>query len=370
MLEMTEANPFHPDKLLLHRAKVAALANSTMIASQTIEVDLTDGACNQGCVYCCFSSGEGKKMVRIDRAALLQALREAYALGTRAVELVGGGEPTAHPEIAGIISDIFEIGAGDMEVGLITNGLLAERILSVASRMRFVRISLDTALSATYQVLHKVPARQFDKVLTNIGRLRMEMPQITNARQLGIGYLVVPPYNHQAEEVMAGAELAHELDVDYITYRPVELTDEQPQSHWREAQQAISAARKHLQEIGSSTVAFGGVGNRWDTLRPGGHPTGICDAKPLVAVIQANGDIAHCILYRNQRAMRIGNIHEGSFTEQWFSEEHRSAWQSRQVDGCPNPCKLYRYNEVVREARTNGIGDAPPYEGVAHHLFV
>src|SRR2546430_12195597 len=95
------ANPFHPKKLLLHQDKVAALARREMIAPQTIEVDLTDGACNQGCVYCCFSSGEGKNMVRIDRPALLRTLREAYALGTRAVELVGGGEPTAHPEISG-----------------------------------------------------------------------------------------------------------------------------------------------------------------------------------------------------------------------------------------------------------------------------
>jgi radical SAM protein with 4Fe4S-binding SPASM domain len=369
-MEITEANPFHPDKLLLHQAKVAALADGTMIAPQTIEVDLTDGACNQGCVYCCFSSGEGKKMVRIDRIALLQTLREAYALGTRAVELVGGGEPTAHPEIAGIVNDILEIGAGDMEVGLITNGLLAERILPVAEYMRFVRISLDTALSATYQVLHKVPARQFDKVLTNIRRLREAMPKIHNARQLGIGYLVVPPYNHQAEEVMAGTKLAHELGVDYITYRPVELTNEQPQEYWQEAQRAIGTARRHLREISSHTVVFGGVGNRWDTLRPGGHPTGICDAKPLVAVIQANGDVAHCILYRNKREMRIGNIHQGSFADQWFSNEHQQAWQSRQVDGCPNPCKLYRYNEVVRSARNEGVGSAPPYGDVAHHLFV
>lgn len=75
------ANPFHPDKLLIHREKVAALARGEMIAPQTIEVDLTDGACNQSCVYCCFSSGEGKKMIKIDSQTLHKALCEAYALG-------------------------------------------------------------------------------------------------------------------------------------------------------------------------------------------------------------------------------------------------------------------------------------------------
>ncbi len=309
-------------------------------------------------------------MVKINRPALLQALREAYTLGTRAVELVGGGEPTAHPEIAGIVEDILGIGAGDMEVGLITNGLLSERVLSVAEYMRFIRVSLDTANPETYRMLHKAPPWHFNKVLTNLGRLRAAMPQIPNARQLGIGYLVVPPFNHQLDQIMEGAKLAHELNVDYVTYRPVELAEEVPQENWREAQSAIADAKKYLQQIESHTVAFGGVGNRWKTLEPGGHPTGICDAKPIVAVIQANGDIAHCILYRNNRDMTVGNILSGSFEEQWFSDTHREAWQTRQVDGCPNPCKLYGYNEVVREAVKNGIDEAPPTEEVAHHLFV
>lgn len=366
---MTEvANPFHPHKLLLHPEKVATLANGEIPAPQTIEVDLTDGACNQGCVFCCFSSGEGEKMVKIDPAALHQALSQAYTLGTRAIELVGGGEPTAHPKIAEIIRDTLAIGDGDMEVGLITNGLLADRVLPVAERMRFLRISLDTANADTYQTLHRVPPRQFDKVLKNIERLRATLPKVANSRQLGIGYLVVPPHNHTATEILTAARLAHELNVDYIVYRPV--SSEHPQAHWWEAQQAIAAAKKYLSRINSHTAAFGGVGTRWDVLKPGGHPTGICDAKPLVAIIQANGDIAHCNLYRNARDMRLGNIHEGSFTDQWFSEHHRVAWQTRQIDGCPNPCKFYQYNDVVRAFAAGTAQAVPSRDEVAHHLFL
>jgi len=368
---MTEvANPFHGSKLLLHTERVAALARRELIAPQTIEVDLTDGACNQGCVYCCFSSGEGKTMVRIDRTVLRGSLSEAYSLGTRAVELVGGGEPTAHPEIAAIIEDIFGIGDGDMEVGLITNGLLAERVIDVASRMRFVRISLDSADADVYRRIHKTPPWHFKRVLNNIGRLRDAIPRVANSRQLGIGYLVVPPYNYRLEQIIEGARLAHELGVDYITYRPVELNEEVPQEFWLEARTAIDQAKKYLREIGSHTIAFGGVGNRWETLEPGGHPTGICDAKPVVAVIQADGTVAHCILYRNNREMAIGNIHSSSFRELWFSDEHRDAWQSFQVDGCPNPCKLYGYNELVQQARAGNVGEVPDPLEVAHHLFV
>jgi len=364
------ANPFHGDKLLLHIERVRELAAGRLVAPQTIEVDLTDGACNQGCVYCCFSSGEGKVMDWIDPGRLLSALTEAYEMGTRAVELVGGGEPTAHPRVAEIVQGIRSIGAGDMEAGIITNGVLAERLLPVAKEMAFIRVSLDTADPETYRVLHKAPPRHFEKVMKNLRALREAIPVEEDARRLGIGYLVVPPYNHRTAQVMDGAALARELDLDYIAYRPCELDTPPPQEHWEEAQRAIEQARWWLGASGHRTAVFGGTGNRWETLKPGAHPTGPCDAKPVVAVIQANGDVAHCILYRNQRDLRIGNIYETSFRELWFSEEHERTWKAREVSGCPNPCKLYGYNEIVRRERLGLNPPAPDRAEVAHHNYV
>lgn len=63
------ASPFHPDKLALHGDRVAALAVGEMIAPQTIEVDLTDGFCNQGCTHCCFGSNQLQPMQQIDPEA-------------------------------------------------------------------------------------------------------------------------------------------------------------------------------------------------------------------------------------------------------------------------------------------------------------
>lgn len=364
------ASPFHEDKLALHQDKVASLARGQMVAPQTIEVDVTDGFCNQACMFCCFGSGPHQKLEMIDPVALTGALTEAYQLGTRAVELVGGGEPTTHPKIADIISGITEIGDGDMEVGIITNGVLANRLLPVADRLAYVRVSLDSADQNTYAQLHGVTPGHFNKVLKNIGALRERITDVPAARKLGLAYLVVPPYNHKTEQVLAGAELADELGVDYITYRPVEIDETRPQAEWQEAQLAIGAARNLLEERGSNTAVYGGSGNRWDTLKPDSHPTGFCSAKPVVAVIQANGDIAFCILHRNSRDMRVGNIYEGSFAEQWFSETHIKAWKSFEIDGCPNPCKFYRYKEVVDAAIGGLVVSPPPREDIVHHNFV
>lgn len=364
------ASPFHPDKLALHHDRVAALADGQMVAPQTIEVDVTDGFCNQACTFCCFGSGPHQKLEMIDTGALRGALSEAYALGTRAVELVGGGEPTTHPKIAQIINDITEIGDGDMEVGIITNGVLSNRLLPVADRLTYIRVSLDSADPTAYARLHGVTPGHFNKVLKNIEALKKVMTNSPEDRRLGIAYLVVPPHNHRQDQVIAGAELAHELGVDYIVYRPAEIDENRPQTEWQEAQVAIRGARRLLRERDSNTAVYGGTGNRWDTLKPGGHPTGFCSAKPIVAVIQANGDIAFCILHRNNHAMKVGNIYEGGFAEQWFSDKHIQAWKGFPIDGCPNPCKFFRYKEVV-DAAMHGAGiEPPPSNQIVHHNFV
>lgn len=369
-LSTEKANPFHPNKLALHDQKIAALAVGIMIVPQTIEVDLTDGFCNQGCLHCCFGSNQRRAIQRIDKDVLLAALTESYQLGTRAVELVGGGEPTTHPDIQSIIDEIIHIGDGDMQVGVITNGVLAERLLPVADKLTFVRISLDTADSATYASMHGAPHMHFAKVLRNIQKLREAISAPSEDRRLGVGYLVVPPYNHHTHQILEGGRLADRLGADYIAFRPAELEASPSITQWKEAQIAIGALRQELASRNSCTAVFGGSGNRWETLQPNAHPTGTCHAKPLVAVIQANGDIAFCILYRNRREMKIGNIYEGSFVQQWFSQQHIDAWRGSAVDTCPNPCKFYRYNEITQSAAAGTKVDPPAPNEVAHHDFV
>lgn len=364
------ASPFHPDKLALHGDRIAVLAAGEMVAPQTIEADLTDGFCNQGCTHCCFGSNQSQPMEQIDPEVLMGALTEAYGLGTRAVELVGGGEPTTHPKVREIIEGITEIGDGDMEVGIITNGVLAERLLPVIDGLTYVRISLDAADPTTYATMHGAPVAHFNKVLRNIDRLRAAIPNPPEDRKLGLGYLVVPPHNHQTDQVVAGGRLADELGADYMAFRPAEIDEGRPREEWKEAQLAISAVRQELAARGSRTAVFGGSGNRWETLEPGAHPTGICDAKPMVAVIQANGDIAFCILYRNRRGMKVGNIHDGSFVDQWFGRAHVDAWRNFRINGCPNPCKLYRYNDIVRATQAGEAVPSPPLSEVAHNNFV
>lgn len=346
---LTYQNPFHKDKVWLHQAAVEKLAQDELVAPATVEIDLTDGACNQSCLHCCFHSGEGQKLVQIDPNRILQILTELKTMGTRGIEFVGGGEPTAHKHVHYIIEETLKLG---FDVGLITNGLLAHRVADLAKELAFIRISLDSANQHTYDTMHGVTAgkQDFDKVLNNIRLLRKQIPLNNRGQmQLGIGYLVVPPFNHTQAEVLAAAQLANDLQVDYLVYRPAQLGQDADYSQWQSAQEAIGEARILLSN--SHTQILGSAQTRWESLLPENHPKGRCDGRPLVGIIRANGEIAFCNLRRNQSNLRIGNIHEGSFSDQWFSQKNQDAFNNFNINDCPVPCKINAYTAVVRSRR-------------------
>lgn len=359
----TYQNPFHPDKVWLHPESVEKLANDELVAPVTVEIDLTDGACNQSCRHCCFHSGEGQKLVQIDSVRILQVIRELKAMGTQGIEFVGGGEPTAHRQVHQIIEETIQLG---FDVGLITNGLLVHRIVDLAKELSFIRISLDSANQETYNIMHGVATGKsdFEKVLNNIRLLRAQIPfNNKGVMQLGLGYLVVPPFNHSETEILAAAELANNLKVDYLVYRPAQLGQETDYSLWLSAQDAIEEAR--LRQSNNHTQILGSAQTRWESLQPGNHPKGRCDGRPLVGIIRANGEIAFCNLRRNQSYLSIGNIHAGNFADQWFGPENQEAFRNFSIDGCPVPCKINTYTSAVRDRR-QGVQRSPNAAEIGH----
>lgn len=74
-----------------------------------------------------------------------------------------------------------------------------------------------------------------------------------------------------------------------------------------------------------------------------------CYTNTLVAVIKANGDIPFCVLKRNEEDKIIGNIYDGGFIKNWFSEKHMNLIDNINVFECRKPCKHDAYN-IVCEA--------------------
>jgi cyclic pyranopterin phosphate synthase len=276
-----------------------------------------------------------KEPVFLDTLVLKNVLQELKENGVRAVEFVGGGEPTTHKDVAELIKYAADLG---LDVGLVTNGMLLHRIFDVADCLTFVRVSLDAATASTYEKTHG--SKSFDKVLDNLNQLTRHM----NPEKIGCGYLIVPD---NVEEIIQAAALVKEIGCRFIQYRPATLPYPVEESIWKQAQENVQIA---ISTYGGENFQVFNAGIKWNhTVQERRYSK--CHTSPLVAVLKATGDLALCILNRNNKDRYIGNIYDGGFFKHWGSERHYQLVNSIDVHCCPKPCKHDSYNIVAEGIR-------------------
>jgi MoaA/NifB/PqqE/SkfB family radical SAM enzyme len=367
-------NAYHEKKLLhpYHMERVTSILNGNIPVPSNIEIDLTDEGCNQACLHCCFGSSSSKKVRRINQNELMKFLEDAFSCGSRAFELVGGGEPTNHPEIADIIERIASFGeSGDRAcIGLVTNGVLLDRVFPSIENLQWIRISLDAADERIYNQIHGIPSGlgHFSRVVKNI---KMSV-QLAKHDVIRVGYLVIPPYNHQKENIFRAAELAHELKVKHIAFRPVFLDRDIDVDLWQEASDAINECKM----IYGEEFVIGGSDGSWNyVLGNKAQPKGVCRTRPLVLVVKADGSIPSCFLFREKKDQRpfLGHISEG-FKEVWFSEKHYQSIKSVNRETCPKVCKSFRadntLDELENEIKLYGSLDSARNDDIDNPFFI
>ena len=88
-------------------------------------------------------SREGLKEDRIKELA-----KEFVEIGVKAVVLIGGGEPMAHPEFGTLVDYFYE---NDIHVGVTSNGTLIHKYRnSLAYHNKWVRISVDEVVKKMF----------------------------------------------------------------------------------------------------------------------------------------------------------------------------------------------------------------------------
>ena len=93
--------------------------------------------CNLNCGFCSCSGDD--RMMDMPLAEARRLFTELAAMGTRAATITGGGEPCLYFGINDIINHIASLG---IEIGLVTNGLLLDRLGSDSlGRLTWCRIS-------------------------------------------------------------------------------------------------------------------------------------------------------------------------------------------------------------------------------------
>jgi hypothetical protein len=190
----------------------------------SVNLDLTM-ACDYRCSHC-IDVDQLNAGLKFDFSELEQTLDVMVGNGLRSVILIGGGEPTLHPDFERIVALVKSLG---LQCAVVSNGAHNERIGRVIHSMAkgdWVRLSLDAGTDGTFQALHR-PRRavSLEHICQTAACLKQQRPEV----QLGFSFVVMwdgtgqvsAPASGNVGEMAAAAALAKAYGFDYISFKPM-----------------------------------------------------------------------------------------------------------------------------------------------------
>lgn len=163
--------------------------------------------CNQSCTFCAFGSGpeairakvpnpvrsawknqqliDTRSSMSLEKA--LETVQCLHEMGVKAVEVTGGGEPTAYT----YFDKLWEaLRATGMDLALVTNGTLLTdariQLLQDTPTLQWVRVSIDAGDPESYVQTRHVPQSHYAKAWQSVGDLAEKCTQAT----VGVGFVV------------------------------------------------------------------------------------------------------------------------------------------------------------------------------------
>lgn len=139
---------------------------------------------------------------RIEYDKAIEIIDDLVAMGVKALQWTGGGEPTIHPHFAAI-AHYAQI--CDLETSLVTNGsmLLNPELRAVVRGMIWTRISVDAATPELYCRTRGVGRGMWDRVVQGIKTLTAEIKRSNNPLTIGIGFVATPESWQEIYEAVA-----------------------------------------------------------------------------------------------------------------------------------------------------------------------
>ena len=325
-------------KLVFHYEKI----NELFTKGKTYPIHITIGLtnyCNHKCTWCYIDYAKDiKHQINADIDKMIDALTIAKKYGTKAITLVGDGEPTLHPQFDLLLEKVNNLG---LDIGIFTNGGWKKKSItdSISKYCRFVRFSVDAGSEEIHNLTHLT--RDFSVVLSNIGEVVKN-----KSKYLTVG--VQFAFNQDnINDIEKAAKVYRDLEVDYLAYKPVyknSLNDEHKENsvESNNTYEKLSIAKTY------ETDKFKVYWKNWqlDALiykKEESRGYNKCRAIWLSPYFDENGNVEFCGNLKG-RGFTIGNIYEQSFDKIWMSEKHLEKVNAIDLETCPQGCKLHGLN--------------------------
>ncbi len=371
-------------KLLAHPEQVNAWLDGKNPFPVMVDMDLTN-ACNHMCPSCVGSRNRENEAIpvvddlqsfQLDNTAMplevaKRRIDEFAEVGVQAMIFGGGGDPTMHPNLAEIVR--YVKGRG-MEVAVNTNGmrLLPEVQEALTDCCTWVRISLDADGPAIYKIMHGMPEAGFRKTVANIGSLVTTRNTKGQDLVIGLTYLLKP---ETRPGIYGAAELARQLGVNYIRFRPLfnwhglrNLQEKEATAIMTELDRAKTLETEQF-EVSYPQDRLAGM-----LTTPERHHKK-CYIPHFVTSVSAHGYLAPCCLMKGNPAFsKHGDLNARSFKDVWNDQARQAAWEDIDFSYCPTPCMQEGNNEVLWDIKQDfvqhGRRPAPLQADVPHKNFL
>ena len=311
-------------KSVLSRIDILKQNNGSFKKPWVVELDPTT-ACNLACHDCI--SADLLNQGGFDRQRIKDMAKEFADYGIRAVVLIGGGEPMAHPEFGTLVDYFHE---NNIHVGVTSNGTLMNKYMdSLANRTKWVRISVDAGSSEVFQKYrpHRSGKSQFDSVIS-------QMTDLGKKKKGKLGYsfliLTLPDGNGNqmtnATDIEKAGILSKEIGCDYFEVKPsfdmFHFLQNQPK-HVNETINEQLDKIRHLEDENFKIISPYTLQESIEGNEVQEKSYNRCLSAELRTVVSPSGAFV-CPYFRGSQNMKIGDPNTQSLKEIWNGDRRKA----------------------------------------------
>lgn len=334
-----------------------------LAAPLVVDLDPTT-FCDLACPECVSSPLLNKNQFSSSR--LVRLAEELAEAGVKGVILIGGGEPLIHKSTGEVIDILHR---ANIRIGLVTNGTLIDRHLDrLASKMSWVRVSVDAARQSTYDLFRPSGRRVsvYSRVIDNMRLLaerktgKLGYSLLLMQRHDEAGRLVASNY----EEVYEAGVLAKNIGCDYFEVKAMFDGDhfvvEPPAGAVENVERQLAQLREieddRFKILGAST--WRSVADAEASIQP--KPYSKCAVAQMRTTITPSG-VYICPSHRGDPAARLGDVTSTSFKEMWKNADVDSVDPSA---SCQFHCPRHASNLALQKIAELGaaVNVVPDYD--------
>lgn len=341
-------SPYAKDKAACFPLSVVDLREGRQPYPVHVQLILSD-RCNHACPWCSYrqegnASNQLFGLVRPDgsrdnnparmipSAKVFEILDDCAAMGVRAIQLTGGGEPTIHPDFKAICRTVIDSG---MELALVSNGsMIDEESADILRGASWVRISVDAGTPQTYKLIRRVN-NQWDRAW-NAVRL------LAGKTYLGVGFVVM---KENWQEVVAAAQLAKEAGANCFRISAAFLKEGVSYfDGFGEEAERLAAQAESLADDKFAVVNF--FKNRVADLQQGPPDYSFCGYQHFTTYIGGDLNVYRCCNTAYNARGHVGSLATQRFKELWDSEAKKTAFAAFDAHGCER-CQFNGHNKTI-----------------------